>query len=279
MPTIEETVNTLKDMGFTEAQAKKALNKTGWTGIEAAAEWLLSNPGDDGTEDDSENPPANEGNDGAAEQPTVKLALTEEERQAQLKRAEELRVKKRLEREEREKQEALEREKKRIEDGKQLSAMKQQMQEKEIKKIAEERVREKRENQLAKERVKAQIEQDKRDRREREAKARGEVTTSCPSVTQPPPSAATSNTAPKDYSETKIQIRQLNGKPIVQTFKSKESLSAVRLYVQLNREDQPGVTPKLMTNFPKKVFQEEDYDSPLDALGLVPSAVLMISQS
>ena len=159
MPTIEETVNTLKDMGFTEAQAKKALNKTGWTGIEAAAEWLLSNSGDDGTEDDSENPPANEvkwicsisnslqiishkslyylfitekikfqEGDGAAEQPTVKLALTEEERQAQLKRAEELRVKKRLEREQREKQEALEREKKRIEDGKQLSAMKQQMQ-------------------------------------------------------------------------------------------------------------------------------------------------------
>ena len=60
MPTIEETVNTLKDMGFTEAQAKKALNKTGWTGIEAAAEWLLSNPGDDGTEDASEEPPVSE---------------------------------------------------------------------------------------------------------------------------------------------------------------------------------------------------------------------------
>ena len=51
MPTIEETINTLKDMGFSEAQAKKALNKTGWSGIEAAAEWLLSNPDDDGTED------------------------------------------------------------------------------------------------------------------------------------------------------------------------------------------------------------------------------------
>ena len=54
MPTIEETINTLKDMGFSEAQAKKALNKTGWSGIEAAAEWLLSNPGDDGTEEAAE---------------------------------------------------------------------------------------------------------------------------------------------------------------------------------------------------------------------------------
>ena len=89
----------------------------------------------------------------------------------------------------------------------------------------------------------------------------------------------TTATPAKDYSETKLQIRQLDGKPIVQTFKAKESLSAVRLYVQLNREDQPGVPPKLMTNFPKKSFLEEDYDKPLDALGLVPSAVLMISQS
>ena len=54
MPTIEETISTLKDMGFSEEQAKKALNKTGWSGIEAAAEWLLSHPDDDGTEDDAD---------------------------------------------------------------------------------------------------------------------------------------------------------------------------------------------------------------------------------
>ena len=54
MPTIAETISMLKDMGFSEAQAKKALNKTGWSGIEAAAEWLLSHPDDDGTEEDPE---------------------------------------------------------------------------------------------------------------------------------------------------------------------------------------------------------------------------------
>ena len=58
MPTIEETINTIKDMGFSEAQAKKALNKTGWSGIEAAAEWLLSHPDDDGTEEATEEPMA-----------------------------------------------------------------------------------------------------------------------------------------------------------------------------------------------------------------------------
>ena len=181
---------------------------------------------------------------------------------------------------EREKKEAIELEKKRIEDGKAMSQLKQQMEDKEIMKIAEDRAREKRENLLAKERVKAQIEQDKKDRKEREARERGEVSSASSTVVNPPPIANTPTAGPvKDYSETKIQIRQLDGKPIVQTFKAKESLSAVRLYVQLNRKDHPGVPPKLMTNFPKKVFQEDDYDTPLDALGLVPSAVLMISQS
>ena len=58
MPTIEETIKTLQDMGFSEAQAKKALNKTGWSGIEAAAEWLLSHPDDDGTEEAAGDTPA-----------------------------------------------------------------------------------------------------------------------------------------------------------------------------------------------------------------------------
>ena len=194
-----------------------------------------------------------------------------------MQRAEELRIKKRAEREEREKREAIEREKKRMEDGKEMSKIKQQMADKEIKQIAEDRVREKKETQLAKERVKAQIEQDKRDRKEREAKARGEA--SAVPAKPTPAAPAPSNIPAKDYSETKIQIRQLDGKPIVQTFKAKESLSAVRLYVEMNRQDQPGVTPKLMMNFPKKMFSEDDYDTPLDALGLVPSAVLMISQN
>ena len=160
-----------------------------------------------------------------------------------------------------------------------MGSIKQQMADEEMKKIAQERRREKQENQLAKERVKAQIEQDRKDRKEREARERGETeavaSTSNPHSTTTMPVAAT----PKDYGETKLQIRQLDGKPLVQTFKAKESLSAVRLYVQLNREDQPGVPPKLMTNFPKKLFEEEDYDKPLDVLGLVPSAVLMISQN
>ena len=31
-----------------------------------------------------------------------------------------------------------------------------------------------------------------------------------------------------------------------------------------------------MTNFPKKVFSAEDYDKPLDMLGLVPAAAVIV---
>ncbi|CAN8008559.1 unnamed protein product [Ixodes pacificus] len=34
-----------------------------------------------------------------------------------------------------------------------------------------------------------------------------------------------------------------------------------------------------MTNFPRKVFVEEDYVKPLSALGLVPSAVIFLTKA
>lgn len=56
------------------------------------------------------------------------------------------------------------------------------------------------------------------------------------------------------------------GKALIQSFGAKEPLSAVRLYIEMNKSD--GVYPfKLMTSFPKRIFGEEDYDKPLDSLG------------
>ena len=46
--------------------------------------------------------------------------------------------------------------------------------------------------------------------------------------------------AKRDYTETKLQIRQSNGQPLVHSFGVKESLSAVRLYVEMNRSVLPG---------------------------------------
>ena len=102
-----------------------------------------------------------------------------------------------------------------------------------------------------------------------------------------------------------------DGKALTQTFGAKEPLAAVRLFVSQNRPDD-GTPFKLMMNFPKKVFSDDDMDKPLSTLGesfspneaklhcchrmnmlrhyltnvtmfvclgLVPSAVLMVSKS
>lgn len=266
MPTIEETINTLKDMGFPEEKAKKALNKTGWSGVEAAMEWLLNHPDDDGTLSDTEMP------DAEPEQP--KPQLTEEEKKKKLEELEELRIKKRKEREEKEKQEDLDREKKRMEDGKAISKLRQELNDQEIKKIAEERKREKMEAAEAKRRVLEQIEADKRARQmEREAAKKG-VEQPPAAQAQPPPVAAPK----RNYDEAKIQIRLQDGKKLEQIFKAKEPLSAVRVFVQMNRPTQDTTPIKLMTTFPKKVFSEEDYEKPLDTLGLCPSAVIILSK-
>lgn len=63
-----------------------------------------------------------------------------------------------------------------------------------------------------------------------------------------------------------LQIRLTNGQALTHTFGAKEQLSAVRLYVELNRTDGAGPF-SLMTSFPRKVFSDDDYDKPLDLLG------------
>jgi hypothetical protein len=67
----------------------------------------------------------------------------------------------------------------------------------------------------------------------------------------------------KDYTETRVQVRLPSRQPIVHTFGVKEQLAAVRLYVQMNRTDGETGPVNLMTNFPKKVFTDQDYDNTL----------------
>ena len=46
----------------------------------------------------------------------------------------------------------------------------------------------------------------------------------------------------------------------------------------LSRTDGATGPVKFMTNFPKKVFADDDYENTLENLGLVPSAVLMVTK-
>merc|ERR1719336_144397 len=205
----------------------------------------------------------------------AKKPLTEEEKAEKLAKLEELRKVKKAEREEKEKMEAKEKEMKRIASGKEMSDIRAAIQEQEIKKMAEQRRREKQEDRAAKAKVLAQIEADKAARRAEREAAKNPAAAAAPPTQQP---AAAAPAVKKDYSEAKLQIRETNGQPLVHSFGAKESLAAVRLYVEMNRTDGGTGAVKFMTNFPKKVFSDDEYENSLENLGLVPSAVLMVTK-
>ncbi|GFR72421.1 UBX domain-containing protein 1 [Elysia marginata] len=205
--------------------------------------------------------------------------LTEEEKKEQLARLQERIKQKRLEKEEEEKKDQIAREKMRRNQGRDLGVAKQKLEEAEMRKIAEERRREKMEEKLARQRVKEQIEKDKRDRAAKFAKekeASNPAASPAAKVASPTPAPAASQ-PPKEYTDCRLQIRLTNGQALTQTFGAKEPLSAVRLYVEMNRTDAQGPF-SLMTSFPRRVFSSSDMDMPLDSLGLVPSSVLIVTR-
>ncbi|XP_068632480.1 UBX domain-containing protein 1 [Battus philenor] len=204
-----------------------------------------------------------------------KKPLTEEEKKAQLALLEERMKQKRKEREEKEKAEALERERLRIKSGKDLQDARQRLQEQEMQKLVEQRRREKIEDQKARERVRAQIEADKQARK---LAASGQKEPPPPAPIAPQPSPAVSG-AKVTYEQARIQLRLPDGQSLAHTFGAKEQLAAVKLYLQMNaKEFAQQDNFKLMTTFPKKIFTSEDYDKPLELLGLVPSAVIIVSR-
>jgi len=280
MASKEQMLASLGEMGFSGNRCARALKATDYKGVEPAMEWLLAHADDAAMDEPLTEEEAtdwtggNENGEGEDEGP-ARAPLTEEERAEKLAKLEKLRVQKRAEREEREKKEAIEKEKKRIKEGQGMSDIKQQLAEQEIKKMAELRRREKMETKNAKAKVLAQIEADKIARREKFNMGPGDAA----SPEKPAPAPAPVTAAPKkDYNEARLQIRQSNGQPLVHTFGAKEPLSAVRLYVQMNRTDGADGQVKLMTNFPKKIFADDDYDNTLENLGLTPSAVLIVTK-
>jgi len=202
--------------------------------------------------------------------------LTEEEKAEQLKKLQERLKAKRAEKEEQEKKEAIQREKARRTQGKEMVDAKAKYDEMQMKKIADQRRREKEEDRLAKQKIRDEIEKDKRDRAAKFAK---QSTAASPAAAAAAPAAAPAAAAPKkDYDTCRLQIRLTNGQALTHSFGSKEELAAVRLYIEMNRTDGHGPF-NLMTSFPRKVFTEQDMEKPLFDLGLVPSAVLIVTKS
>ncbi|XP_023225418.1 UBX domain-containing protein 1-like isoform X1 [Centruroides sculpturatus] len=203
--------------------------------------------------------------------------LTEQEKQEQLKKLEEKIRQRRLEKEEQERKSAIEKEKLRRRTGQEIALARQKLEEEQQRREAELIRQEKLEAKLARQRILEEIERDKLARKE----MFGTVGNTAPVISTVNSSntvSTTTTTVPqRQYDQCKLQIRLTNGQILNQTFGSNEELAAVRLFVQLNRSD--GNCPfSLMTNFPKRIFNDEDMSKPLSALGLVPSAVLIVTK-
>lgn len=293
------TLDSLLEMGFGRNRAERAVAHTGNQGIEIAMDWLMEHENDQDIDEPYVPPagnimgavsdqqsaaePALESTEGDAMEGMIedghggKRPMTEEERNQQVKRLEELMRVKQEERRERERKDEVEREKQRRKQGQELLQIKQKLQEDEMKKLADDRRREKMEDRLAKQRVRDKI---ARDREERAMKFGGgsseaAATSPPPEATSPPPS---DNQGPppakKDYDECRIQVRLIDGSALTATFKAQEPLAAVRVYVQMNGGSDQDFT--LLSPYPRRVYTELDMEKPLRELGLVPSAVLVV---
>ncbi|XP_032384133.1 UBX domain-containing protein 1 [Etheostoma spectabile] len=299
------TLESLLEMGFDRNRAEKAVAHTGNQGIEQAMDWLMEHENDPdidepyvppvgnvlGGEADSqsttEQPSLADTAEGTAggdssyneNEESAKIPMSEEEKLEQVKRLEELMRVKQAERRERERAEELEREKQRRKHGQELQQIRQKLQDDDMKKLADQRRKEKMEDKMARQRVKDKI---ARDREERAQKFGGGAPPSSAATSQPAPpspSSPTSHGPPptkKEYDESRIQVRLLDGSTITAVFKAQEPLAAVRVYVQVNGNTPEGQDFTLLSPYPRHVYTELDMEKPLKELGLVPSAVLVV---
>ncbi|KAF7661009.1 hypothetical protein LDENG_00270330 [Lucifuga dentata] len=298
------TLESLLEMGFGKNRAEKAVANTGNQGIEQAMDWLMEHENDPDIDDPYVPPVGNmlggpADSESSATEPTIadtaegtasgsgsktegdSKRLTEEEKREQVKRLEELMRVKQAERRARERAEEVEKEKQRRKQGQELQQICQKLQEDDMKKLAEQRRREKMEDKLARQRVKEKI---ARDREERAQKFGGGGSSSTAMSTQPTlpsPSSPTSQGPPptkKEYDESRIQVRMLDGSTITTVFKAQEPLAAVRVYVQMNGNTPEGQDFMLLSPYPRHVYTDLDMEKPLKELGLVPSAVLVVTK-
>ncbi|XP_030825748.1 UBX domain-containing protein 1 [Camarhynchus parvulus] len=128
----------------------------------------------------------------------------------------------------------------------------------------------------ARQRVREKIERDKAERAQRFA----------PTPPAPPAQPPQEAPAPREYDQCRIQVRLPDGRALTQSFRAREPLAAVRLFVELHRGTggtggDSGGPPEpfsLRTAFPRRLFTDEDMEKPLQELGLVPSAVVIVAK-
>ena len=299
-----QVIESLQEFGFTAEQAEEAWEKTDGKTLEIALNYLVEQQeGAQGSEENPASAPAaegaTEGTEGGvaqslkcdecgkqlrstvdAEAHAAKTGhasfsessdsvkpLTQEQREQQLAKLEEIRNAKRLQREEEEKTRVKTDELRRRETGKQVAQAKYEREKQEAMSIANEKRKEKREQAEAKKRIKEEIAKDRADHKA--------AVTAKKAASSDPPAGAVAPKEKKEYTECKLNIRLPDGKSVPTTFKPDQLLHDVRLFLVA----ETGMLEfELGTTFPRKVYALEDYKKTLRDLGLVPSAALIVSK-
>ncbi|XP_076004506.1 UBX domain-containing protein 1-like isoform X2 [Genypterus blacodes] len=291
-------LESLLEMGFDRNRVERAVANTEDQGIEEAMDWLTEHENDPDINEpylppvekvlggaatictsDLTGDTANEENiqNAIDETNKRKRPLTEEEKRKQVKRLEELMRLKQVEQREQERAQEVEREKLRRRQGRELQLIHQKQQD-DMKKQAERCRKDKLEDKQARQRVTEKIARDK-ERRAQKSGGVGPSSTAAPP--QPTPSSPTSQAplpSKKEYDESRIQVRLFDGSAITAVFKAEEPLAAVCVYVQENSNMPQGQEFTMLSPYPRHVYTEQDMETPLRELGLVPSAVLVLTK-
>lgn len=164
--------------------------------------------------------------------------------------------------------------------GQEIAKRKRQMQEEEIQSLVRERKKEKDEDRAARERIRAQIAADRLEAQARAALFKEEPSSA--SAQEPPRNvgAAAASAAPapnKNCTVTRIKFRLLDGSSSVAEFPVEATLADVRRHVQQQLVSSSGFS--LTSTVHQHPFTPQDNDVSLSNLGLVPSAILIVSNS
>ncbi|XP_068222798.1 UBX domain-containing protein 4-like isoform X2 [Palaemon carinicauda] len=168
-------------------------------------------------------------------------------------------------------------EKERRKMGQEIAKRKRQTQEEEIQSLVRERKKEKDEDRAARERIRAQIAADRLEAQARAALFKEEPASA---PVQEPPGNVGAAAAPapvRNNTVTRLKFRLLDGSSNVAEFPAEATLADVRRHVQQHLVSSSGFS--LTSTVHQHPFTGRDNESTLSELGLVPSAILIVSNS